>query len=212
MRNPPHVAPGFADLLAPLFRIEELDRDPASIFGLWADGTIAYFNAAWSAFAAENGGQPRVQADWGLGARYLDAIAQPLRPFYASLLAEASDERAGLHPRAHQYECSSARLFRKYSMQVYALAGQTGVVVVNSLVFEVPHDPAIRPSQVADPARYRDGRGLVVQCAHCRRVRHGADADRWDWVPAWVERSAEMTSHGICALCLDYYYPGAAAA
>lgn len=206
------VAPGFAALLAPRFSIEELDRNPASIFGLWGDGTIAYVNPAWREFGRENGGYPRLESAWGLGAGYLDAIAEPLRPFYAGLLERAADESARLHPVTHQYECSSARLFRKYSMQVFVLEGRAGFVIVNSLVFDAPHDPAVRPSHVADPTRYRDARGLVVQCAHCRRVRRAADLVRWDWVPAWVEQCPDRTSHGVCGLCLEYYYSGAMAA
>jgi hypothetical protein len=202
-----HVDADFEHLLGCRFRMEELASDPASVFGLWPDLRLAYVNPAWTTFAAANGGQPEIAHSWGLGARYLDAIAQPLRPFYRGLLARAPEPESSRHPLAHEYECSSATEFRKFSMQVYALPGRAGFIVVKSLVVEVPHDPVERPPHEADPARYVDARGVIVQCCHCRRVQRGDDPTRWDWVPAWVERSPSATSHGICATCFEYYYP-----
>ena len=198
---------GFGRLLAPHFRLDALDRHPDTVFGLWPDARLAYFNEPWSAFAAANGGQPSVECAWGLGARYLDAIAEPLRPFYADLLARTPDPGTALHPVSHEYECSSATVFRKFRMQTYALADRAGFIVINSLVVEAPHDPVVRPPQAAVLGRYLDGRGVLVQCAHCRRVQRGADTVSWDWVPEWAERSPPLTSHGVCPICFDYYYP-----
>ena len=208
----PRVDVGFGRLLAPHFRLDELDRHPATVFGLWPDARLAYFNEAWCAFAAANGGEPSVRHAWGLGARYLDAIAEPLRPFYADLLARTPDPGTSPHPVSHEYECSSATVFRKFSMQTYALADRAGFIVVNSLVVEAQHDPLVRPPQPAVLERYLDGRGVLVQCMHCRRVQRGAKAVIWDWVPDWVEQSPPRTSHGICPICFDYYYPEPAAA
>jgi hypothetical protein len=205
-----HIDADFGDVLGSRFRVEDFDPDPASVFGLWPDSRLAYFNSAWTTFAAANGGQPAIGQSWGLGARYLDAIAEPLRPFYRGLLAGAPEPESSRHPVAHQYECSSATRFRMFNMQVYALPERAGFIVVNSLVVEVPHDPDVRPPQAAEPQRYLDAQGTIVQCCHCRRVRRGDDPAQWDWVPAWVERSPTGTSHGICAICLGYYYPAVA--
>ncbi len=204
---PAHIDANFAARLAPHFRLEELDRYPASVFGLGPDSRLAYFNPAWTAFADANGGQPRVASTWGLGTRYLDAIAEPLRPFYERLLAGAPEPGASLHPVSHQYECSSATLLRRFNMQVYSLPGGAGVVVVNSLLVEMTHDASVRPPQSADRGRYLDPRGIIVQCSHCRLVQRAADPTRWDWVPAWVEHSPSETSHSVCHLCFEYYYP-----
>jgi hypothetical protein len=204
---PTRIDTDFAVLLGPRFRLEELDRHPASVFGLWQDLRIAYINPAWTAFAEANNGKSCIERNWGLGARYLDAIPGPLRPFYEDLLAQAPDPRASLHPVSHQYECSSAVVFRKFSMQIYSLEERAGFVVINSLLIEEPQDPNKRPPQAPDSERYLDSCGNMVQCSHCRRVQSVANPIRWDWVPAWVEHSPAETSHGICSICLDYYYP-----
>jgi hypothetical protein len=199
--------PDFEPLLARAFSREEVDHHPASVFGLWPDLTLAYTNRRWDEFADENAGQPAIGRDWSLGARYFDAIAEPLHPYYQTLLIRAPEPGAALHPVSHQYECSSAATFRIFNMQVYVLSQRAGYVVVNSLVVERAHDPREREPHAPDADRYIDAEGLIRQCCHCRRVEHGGESARWDWVPAWVERSPREASHTICPLCFDYYYP-----
>jgi hypothetical protein len=96
-------------------------------------------------------------------------------------------------------------------MQVYALQNRAGYVVVNALMVERPHDSSLRPAQVADCSRYIGDRGVIVQCAHCRLVQQAASPMRWDWVPEWVEAAPAGTSHGLCHVCFDYFYPAIAA-
>ena len=43
-------------------------------------------------------------------------------------------------------------------------------------------------------------------CAHCRHTRSADDPQRWDWVPQYVAEPRTRISHGICPLCLAYYY------
>ena len=43
--------------------------------------------------------------------------------------------------------------------------------------------------------------------AHCRRVRRVRDGEHWDWVPAFVRTPAPSTTHGLCPLCFELYYP-----
>ncbi|WP_309668832.1 hypothetical protein [Gemmatimonas sp.] len=202
--------PQFAALLSPRFQLAELERHASSIFGLWPDLRLAYVNPAWVAFANGNCGQPSIDQKWGLGSHYLDAIAEPLRPFYVGLLDSSPDPQQSRAPVSHVYECSNAELYRTFSMQVYALPERAGVIVVNSLVVETHHDPAERPPMGADRSVYVDARGVIIQCSHCRLVQRAADATQWDWVPAWVARSPNETSHGLCAVCFEYYYPDVA--
>jgi len=196
----------FGELLQPYFKLEDLEKTRAIVFGLWPDFRLAYFSPAWVKFAEQNGGQPKVGADWGLGTRYFDAIPEPLRPFYQRFLTTTADAGASMHPSSHVYECSAPTLFRKFSMQVYSLRNRAGFIIVNSLVVEAPHDPLTRAPHDADVNQYLDERGLVVQCSHCRLVRHAGAKDRWDWVPEWVGRCPANTSHGLCEMCFKYYY------
>ncbi|MGN6133451.1 MAG: hypothetical protein ACTHOU_03080, partial [Aureliella sp.] len=63
------------------FNVEELDRLAATIYGLTPDLKLAYTNPAWHRFALENGGS-KIAPQWGLGRSILEAIAEPLRPFF----------------------------------------------------------------------------------------------------------------------------------
>ncbi len=200
----------FQAALAPHFRLEELENHPASVFGLSPDYRIVYVNAAWRRFAHENGASQHDEG-WGIGTHYLQAMAKPLQPFYTGLLQRAIAEPDSMHPIAHVYECSSATLFRQFRMQLYALREKRGFVVVNTLAIEAPHDPNRRAEHAPERARYTNANGLIVQCAHCRLVERATTLGTWDWVPRWVEQSPPETTHGICPVCLDYYYPEMAA-
>jgi len=197
----------FTARLSAHFPVGTFDAHPETVFGLLPNYQISYVNSAWLRFAAENNGQPRIGASWGPGANYLDAIAAPLRPFFERLLARAADADGALHPVTHEYECSTPSLYRRFAMRVYGLPARGGFVIVNSLMLEQPHDESARPVHEPDLAVYTNADGLVVQCAHCRLVRQGKDPERWEWVPQWVESSPPATSHGVCGICLDYYYP-----
>lgn len=198
------IAEGFAERLAPHFVLERLESHPASVFGLLSSGHIAYVNPAWVRFARENG------ADTGgrpwIGQRYLDVIAAPLRPFYTELFALAPVAGSALQPVTHVYECSTAELFRQFAMQVYKMAHDAGFIVINTLVASRPHDDTTRVPQAPDRALYVAEDGVVVQCSHCRLIRR-ADASGWDWVPDWINTIPNETSHGVCEVCLEYYYP-----
>lgn len=201
----------FVALLGSHFELQSLEESPVTVYGLLPDFTIAYVNPAWSRFAEDNDGQPAIANAWGVGSRYLDAIALPLRPFYQGLVERAAGRDQSLHPLTHQYECSSAQRFRKFSMQVYALPDRAGYLVINACVVDAPHDDSARPPAGAQFATYATADGQIVQCAHCRLVQRVAEPSRWDWLPDWVEQSPPGTSHGLCAMCLDYYYPAKAA-
>ena len=199
--------PAFSAALQQRFQLSDLDAHPESVLGLSADSRIAYFNPAWLGFATDNQGNPLIGAQWGLGAGYLDSISPTLRPFYKLLLQRAPSPDRSLHPSRHEYECSSASDYRRFEMHVYALPRAAGFVIVNSMVVERPHDPAERPAHAPSSDNYCRTDGVIVQCAHCRRVQHSIQLVRWDWVPTWVDRAPANTSHGLCPMCSDYYYP-----
>lgn len=203
------VSPGFDQALIGM-TLDRLDRDPAVIYGLWADLTFAYFNPAWFRFAARNGGEPAVSRRWPLGTSVMDVVPDALKPFYRDMYARCLQGRGApghqLHPAVHEYDCSSPDQYRRFAMTLYGLDAGRGLVVLNSLLVERPHDAGVRSPADAD---YRDPNGFYHQCSHCRRYQNFSEADRWDWVPDWVRRQPPGTSHGLCLVCFNYYYPGA---
>lgn len=207
------IDPAFVPLLREM-SFEELERHPESVVGLWPDSRIAYVNPAWNRFAAENGGQPQIGDRWGLGAHYLDAVSDPLRPFHEGLLRRSVEQTTAseMRPVGHEYQCSSARLFRRYHMDVYALRGGQAFLIVNSLVLERPHDEKEHKPVDPEPDLHIGEDGLLHQCSHCRLVQRAREPERWDWVPQWVERPPDNTSHTICPICFEFYYPNPDAA
>ena len=180
------------------FQLPGLQNDPGTIYGLWPDLRLAYMNPAWSRFAAENGGEPAISENWGLGADITRAIAEPLRPIFQDCYEQCLRED---RPWVHIYECSSPAVYRAFQMKVFPLRRGEGILVINSLkVVAAMH----RRSEPPLEERFRAANGLILQCAHCRRVQR-VDG-QWDWVADWVGWPAPRTSHGICDACVAYYY------
>lgn len=200
-------APGFDRVLRG-FSLGEIEQHAGTAFGLRPDFRLGYVNPAWFEFSRTNQGEPRLSAEWTLGRSVFDAIPQVLHDFYRTLFVEAmANPKPGPRPPAHCYECSSPTLFRRFALTTYRLGNGEGLLVVNSLLVEQPHDPAVRQPAIADRPTYLHADGFVRQCSHCRRVEHGSEPNRWDWIPAWVDRSPPETSHTLCSFCLDHYYP-----
>lgn len=197
----------YPQIIRQIINAEALDGHPESIFVIDPDGRLVYVNEGWYRFADSNGGQPQIADTWGIGASYFAAIPEPLEPFYRHLFRQAPAYGETATPLTHCYQCSTPTVYREYSMQIYSLPEQQGHLVVNSLVVERPHDPQEQPPKDPSGAHYIDDGGFIHQCAHCRRIQHQGSEARWDWVPAWVEQPPPNTSHGICPVCLDYYFP-----
>lgn len=193
-----HADPSIRALLAP-FEIATLEADPSTICALDEDLRIAYVNRAWVDFARASGAEWDGGA-WGVGQRMLDAVPGVLRPFYESFFAEAQRLR---EPAEHSYECSTPTTHRRYRMRVVP-CGENSLLVVHSLAYESP-----RPAVTGPPIEsvHRHANGFVTQCSHCRRVRRADASDQWDWVAEYVERIPPSTTHGLCLLCYQYYYP-----
>ena len=178
-----------------------LGKDPGTIYGIWPDYALAYFNQGWPRFAELNGGEPRISSNWGLGQCVTNAISQPLRPLIEENFERCLRER---RPWEHLYECSSADRFRLLHMTTFPLGDGKGLLVVNSLRQEAPH---IRISFPPLDELYRNECDSVLQCSHCRRVRRIGEDPVWDWVPDWVATQALNTSHGLGEPCIGFHYP-----
>lgn len=188
------------DLLAP-FSASTLELLPAPACAVLPDLSIAYVNPAWTAFGLSNGlTSPSTIAP---GASVLAVTPASLRPFYARLFERARQTR---DPVDHDYECSSPELHRVFRMRIHPCASGA-FLIVHSLLRQEDHEPSAT-SSLEDA--YRDARTIIVQCSNCRRVRRpGAvdeDTAEWDWVPAFVRRIPPQTSHGICGVCVQFYY------
>ena len=191
--------PQFAPLIAQ-FDVDTLDRQSEVIYGTWNDYRLAYFNPAWLAFARDNGGQPKIANEWPLGRSISDAWPQVITPCWEARLQTCL--RSGL-PYQIDYECSSPDLYREFELMVMPLHDSQGLLFINSVRVETPHEtPAFEPGKA-----YVDGNGLIIQCVHCRRVKNQQVDNRWDRVPALVARPAKNTSHSLCDVCFGYYYP-----
>jgi hypothetical protein len=91
-------------------------------------------------------------------------------------------------------------------MQIYPRQPGAGFVVQNSLRVEHPHD---RVALESNDAIYTDSDGIIHACANCRRTRRVAEPGTWDWVPAYVESKLKIITHGVCPMCLEFYYRAA---
>jgi hypothetical protein len=175
-------------------------NDP--IYGLLPDLKLAFMNAAWFRFAAENRGEPAISREWNLGRCVLDAIPSPIRPFFETNFRRSLTEARRWE---HSYECSSDEVERRFRLTVYPLGRAQGLLVVNSLENESPRQQTAFP-----PTReqYVSTGGVVTQCCHCHKFRRVGGQVAWDWVPAWIKHmpAPQDVSHGICPMCFAFYY------
>jgi hypothetical protein len=189
------------------FDLTSLRDHSGVIYGVWSDFRLAYLNPGWFQFARENGGEPRISSRWRLGTSILDGMTSPVREFYHARYAESLRT---YNVWSHEYECSSDAVYRLLHQMAYPLGAGEALLIVNSVRIERTHDPTERPARHADDAVYRDKKGWVRQCAHCRRVKNLLELERWDWVPEWVRVVPHPVNHGLCPLCVAHYYAPAA--
>ena len=178
---------------------DELDRDPSPIVAIDGAHNVIYVNEAWHAFARDNGA--RSGADDGvIGSSWDAAIPSALAPAFAALFAQARRDRMA----GFDYECSSPTVRRVFHMTVYPRKDD-GVLMIHSLRVSEPHPG---PAMPALESQYRPAGGAIVMCMHCRRTRR-VDDGHWDWVPSWVARMPDGVSHGLCAPCMEHFFPAA---
>jgi hypothetical protein len=183
--------------------LSTLENSPHAAFGLNQDLQLVYFNPAWFTFSRENGGDPDILERFGIGTPIEAAIVGPLTTYYRELYRHVI--RTG-DTWSHHYECSSPEVFRMYHETVYPLLDHQGLVVVNSLVEERPHDPVKRAPMQGHTAVYTQESGTVTQCVHCRRTQRSREPALWDWVPEWVKTMPPNISFALCPFCHQYYY------
>ena len=185
------------------FSLQTLEQEAGAVYALDADLRLCYLNPAWYTFAHDNQGEPSISQRFKTGTSLADAIRGPLQNYYVEAYRHVLEGGAVWE---HDYECASDTIFRRFHQKAYPLGNQTCVVIINNLVVSHPYQQEYGPTRAPDERLYRNASGLIVQCSHCRRVQHGEDSQRWDWIPAWVERIPPRTSHSLCQACYEYFY------
>ncbi len=182
---------------------KNLENNAAVIYVLDRDLRIVYCNEAWNRFAAENGGRG-LERDSQVGRSLMDVIPLPLKQFFEENYRKALSKR---EIWSHSYECSSPTVYRAFRMVSYPDPEGDGVVVVNSITVERPHEDQDRKVCSPNGMLYEDEQGIVTMCCHCRRTCRVGQTAVWDWVPIYLEEPPELISHGICAVCMNLIYP-----
>jgi hypothetical protein len=178
---------------------ESLDADTAVCFILDADLRLIYCNPAWDRFSSQNGA-PELRAENVLGMSAVHSTSGQLAGYYQSLYYKVLQEQK---PHQHDFHCSSADVERLMTMHIYPFTSGA-LLVASSLRLERPHPI---PTGLPLPALYRDEHGIIVMCSNCRRTRRvGGETETWDWISEFVAHHLPGVSHGLCNLCLEYYY------
>lgn len=185
--------------------IEALDNHSGTIYAVWADFTLAYMNKAWFDFSGSNNARNRTFAKWTIGRNFIDAISGNLKFYYEDQFKTCLATPEGNW--RHEYECSSASVFRKFHMDVSVLGEQEGLLIVHSLVIEKPHGSE-DPTEIAKvQSDYLTEHGLIRQCSSCRCVERQLPTPSWEWVPQYISEMPPNTTHGLCPACIGRYFP-----
>lgn len=202
------IAPDFEPLLDS-FDLDILDTHRSCIYGIRKDLTLAYTNATWVRFAVDNNAPPQlIDANAVLNRSILEFLYGPMRSYYKTLYRHVLENNK---PHTHEYECSSPELIRFYHMEILPLPPDSddpqGLLIINSL--SAPIQPSTRKNPVTpvDHTVYVDEHGQMTSCSNCRRFLRRDQTDMWDWIPCYLDDPPAPISHGICPVCLDYYYP-----
>jgi hypothetical protein len=176
-----------------------LNASMNTIFFLDSQLIIRGYNDYYVHFATQNG-LLDIESKFGLDCPVLEAISPELRSYY-----EQSWQKTLLANRVftQEYECSSPEQIRRYYQTAYPIYGGTGLIVISTCMFTLENDS----DEVAVMPQHTRPDGFVVQCSNCRKVKNHDFEEQWDWIPQWVGNPPSNTSHGICAYCIDHYYP-----
>lgn len=163
-----------------------------------AEYTLLAYNDSWRDFAIDNESEYILDL-FPLGCNLLDAFSEDLQEFYGFLYADAL--RSGTRVE-HDYECSSDKTYRLFHQVAYPVVEKDMLIITNHQICE--HDHRDVPHLFGQV--YRNAKGLIVQCSHCRKLRNMTHPNKWDWVPSAVKRTYPDTTHSLCPVCTLVYY------
>ncbi len=195
-----HLSAGFASAL---------DFETNVVVVLDAQGIVRFLNRAWTESARRDCAQGCLPEEV-LGRRYLDFVTGDLKPYFAAAFERAGRLGPGLASVWLESECSTPETFRKLTTRISLLRmegqGKRGVgyIVHNELRALGPMAERHRLVE-ASADSLRDAEGILRQCSCCRRVRQ-PKTGRWAMCVSLLTAPAQLTSHGLCELCLGTYY------
>jgi hypothetical protein len=180
--------------------------EPACL--LDANGIFLFVNEAWERHALAHGA-PGCLASALVGTRWLDHVqGDEVRALHAALLERALRQRGPRATAVVQVSESNgparAALLSTRLEPVLHGGEAAGVKLVHTLVRERPIEEVYDVVR-APPDGYRDAAGALTACSCCRRLRHPADAERWDFLPALLERPV-AAEQALCPLCRELHY------
>lgn len=183
----------------------ELSRDTVEssndvIFIVDAAMRIAYCNPAWDKFALANDGEDVVAARV-VGTDFMRVIPEPLRDLYGALFQRCRRQRLTVD---FEHECSSAKTYRLLHTNVLPLNNLGHLALVNSVRVERTYGAERQSKDPADT--YISSHGIITMCSHCRRSLRQDSSGAWDWVPTFLQTKEFKISHGVCPVCLSYFY------
>jgi CheY-like chemotaxis protein len=184
------------EALAKKFDLEALQRDPSPTVFVDGRGLILWVNAAWVAFGAENGAVNEAILP---GKNYFTAVRGDLNPWFMQVATSCLSSGGSFET---DYDCSSTETKREYRMRMLPIH-ELGLLIVHSLRVEHAHDPELQND--VEASRYVSANGIIIMCSNCRRVKR-SDEPRWDWVPSWLTNAPVPVSHGLCHVCLAFYF------
>ena len=187
----------FAPNLAQM--ISALNASPLVSYAIDGNLRLVYRNLAWDMFAAENNA-PELVGELALGIDLHDVIGRDLLPFYLqafNLVCQTGAEWNWL------YQCSSPQVFRNFRMRIQPLRPTGWLLISNARVVERPHSIPVAYGLQS----YVSVDGQITMCSHCRCSRKTDQPSQWDFVPAHFDSNLENISHGLCPVCLEYFYP-----
>ncbi len=187
----------FVDILDKI-DFDTIENSPHSIYAISKKFELIYLNQGWFNFAKENNGEPDISEKFKIGTSIFKGIKGIVSEYYYD---KYSTILKTLKPWSHEYQCSSNELYREFLQNVYPLKKGEGLLIVNSLKIEEPHEVLTSHNN-----SYLQENGFIVQCCNCRKTQKADDHDIWDWVPHYIEKMPPNVSHSICPVCFDYYY------
>lgn len=188
------------------YDLSKFENSPNVIYALDSNFRLQYFNKKWEEFAVENNGADLL-LKYNIGSSLYEVLVEPLRDYYLDHYHMVINNEKIFQ---HDFECHSARLFRKFHQKAVPLENQRGLLIENSLVISYPHiydNPHHHNSNILP---YLDKNGLLHQCCNCRKVLNLDIENKWEWNSGFIEKLPENTEYTLCPDCEEYYHPHSA--